>query len=192
MDYLDQISTPVKQSRSSNKLILIILILVGLLVMVGAAALILSDRPSSLDKASELSARTETLHTLAEDQHKYLRDNDLRANNTAYRVFLTNAIADLEAPLEAAGLEKDATQAIEAAETSYAEKLSSDFDDARLNVILDRTYAREMTYQIEVLQTMMQQVYDGTDSEELRTYLDSAFRNLSPIATEFDEFAATK
>ncbi len=190
VDYLDQISTPLKPQKTANhKLILIIMVLLGLLVLVGVAALLLSSRPSTLDKASELSARMESLVEISKDQHSYLRDNDLRSDNTAYTIFLTNAIADLEAPLEAAGIEKDVTASIEAAESAHSSELTSEFDDARLNVVLDRTYAREMTYQIEVLQTMMRQVYDGTDNEELRTFLDNAYRNLTPIAESFDEFA---
>lgn len=189
IEYLDQIAPPTKKSLMPSKLILIILGLVGLLVIVGLFVMLSSARPSTLDQASELNARLETLADISKDQHRHLRDNTLRANNTAYQLFLNNAISDMEAPLTAAGLEKATKKAIATQEKAYASKLNAEFEDARLNVILDRTYAREMAYQLDVVQAMMRRVYNGTNSKELRGYLDSANTNLTLLSKSFDEFS---
>lgn len=189
IDYLNQIAPPMKQSQKPGKLLLIIFILVGLLIVVGIAALLLSGRPTSLDNASALSARMETLAKLSKDQHKNLRDNELRTTNTAYTLFLSNAVSDLSAPLEAAGIKKETTKAITASETAFATELTAKFEDARLNVVLDRTYAREMAYQLDIIEAMMRSIYGSTSSQQLQSYLDTANKNLAPIAQDFDEFA---
>lgn len=193
IDYLNQIAPPLKQSRKPGKLLLIIFILLGLLVVVGIVAIVLSGgRTSTPVKASQLSARMDMLAKLSREQHRYLRDNDLRATNTAYTLFLANAVTDLKAPLAAAGLEKETTKSITAGEKTYSAELGTKFEDARLNVMLDDTYARQMTYELEVVQTMMRSIYNATDSQDLRSYLESADNNLVPIAKEFSEFSVTK
>ncbi len=150
------------------------------------------SRTSIPIKASQLSARLETLAGLSKDHHKNLRDNEIRATNTAYMLFLNNAISDLQAPLTEAGIEKKTTKTIATTESTYANELGAKFEDARLNVTLDRVYALEMKHQIEVVQSSMRSIYDATSNQSLRSYLDKAYSNLTPIAKEFSEFSATK
>lgn len=191
-DYLDQISSPVKQPRHTNKLIMIIFVLLGLLILVGIGAMLLSGRPSTLDRANELSARLESLAKLSQSQHRYLRDNDLRASNTAYTLFLGNAVSDLEAPLAAAGIEKNVSKAIEESEKAYVSELSTKFEDARLKVTLDVVYANQMSYELDVIQSMMRSIYNNTSNAELRGFLDDANNNLTSIDKSFEEFSASQ
>lgn len=147
---------------------------------------------NTLNKANELNARIETLTKISKDQHKHLRDNSLRATNTAFTLFLSNASSDLEAPLKAAGIEKKVTNSIKASEKTYESKLTADFEDARLNVVLDRTYARQMAYELDIINSMMRSIYNSTSNTELRGYLDNANNNLTPIAEDFRKFATAE
>lgn len=190
LDYLDQISAPVQPPQKQNKLILYALIGLGAIIVLGVIIMIASSGgPSTLARASQLHSRIESLAEISQDYHKYLRDNGLRATNTAYSLFLNNAAADLEAPLASAGLKKKETAAIVSAEKAHAAKLEEEFEDARLNVVLDRTYSRQMSYELGLIKAMMQSIYSRTSSADLREYLDSANSNLTPIARDFDEFA---
>lgn len=146
-----------------------------------------------MDRAAEMYLRMETLKKVSEDQHRHLRDNQLRVNNRSFSLFLTNAIRDIEEPLKAAGINKgQIPKNIRDREAALQAKLKEEFDDARLNITLDRIYTRQMTYQLESLQRMMQTVYDGSNSAALREYLVTTDSNLLPVYNNFKEFNAAK
>lgn len=192
-DYLDQITgpAPVKNTKGTY----LFWIIIGLAVITAGvlAFVMLANRPTSTDKAAELYLRMETLKKVSEETHRHLRDNNLRVNNRSYSLFLTNAIRDIEKPLAAAGVKKgQIPKPIRDEETSLASRLKTEFDDARLNIALDRVYTREMTHQLNTLQAMMKGIYDMNSNKEMREYLETTNDNLAPVARSFSEFAATK
>ncbi len=193
-NYLDQISAPVKQSRTANPKFMIGLIggLLALLVLVGGFILINSSS-TPIDKATDMLLRMQTLEKVAKAQHSHLRDGQLRTINSSYTLFLANAIRDLKEPLENAGVtvsklpkqQRDAEKSIESG-------LNAQFDEARLNVTLDRAYAREMNYQLEVLHSMMMSIYNSTNDSSLKQYLESTENNLAQISEGFGSFLGSK
>lgn len=194
IDYLDQISPPVKTSRvASPKFFFgIIAGLVALLLVVGGLML-LSNRASPMDKSTDMLLRMQTLEKVARTQHGHLRDSQLRATNSSYLLFLANAIRDIKEPLQTAGvttsqLPKDQRDL----EKSIENELNTQFDEARLNVILDRTYAREMNYQLEILHGMMISVYNSTDNPVLTEYLETTENNLGQVSDGFSAFSGSK
>lgn len=194
IDYLDQISPPVKTSRvASPKFFFgIIAGLVALLLVVGGLML-LSNRASPMDKSTDMLLRMQTLEKVARIQHGHLRDGQLRATNSSYLLFLANAIRDIKEPLQTAGvttsqLPKDQRDL----EKSIENELNTQFDEARLNVILDRTYAREMNYQLEILHGMMISVYNSTDNPVLTEYLETTENNLGQVSDGFSAFSGSK
>lgn len=194
IDYLDQISPPVKTSRvASPKFFFgIIAGLVALLLVVGGLML-LSNRASPMDKSTDMLLRMQTLEKVARTQHGHLRDGQLRATNSSYLLFLANAIRDIKEPLQTAGvttsqLPKDQRDL----EKSIENELNTQFDEARLNVILDRTYAREMNYQLEILHGMMISVYNSTDNPVLTEYLETTENNLGQVSDGFSAFSGSK
>ena len=82
--------------------------------------------------------------TIASDTQKNLKSGALRSTNSNLAIFLTNANRDIAAPLSANGIDiKKLDSSVVAAEKG--DELKQTFEDARLNAVLDRTYAREMT-----------------------------------------------
>lgn len=193
VDYLNEIAPPLKQSRGPGKLMWIIIGLVMATLLVIGLSLVLNSRPSDLDRATELYVRMDSLRTIADRQHVNLRDNELRANNTSYRLFLGNAIRDIEEPLNAAGINKARLdENLRNSESELIAEYNEKFEDARLNVTLDSTYAREMLFQLSILDTMMRSFYNQTNTPALREFLETTNTNLSPIAKSFDEFTAAQ
>lgn len=194
IDYLDQISAPAKSSRTANPKFLygVIAGLLALLILVGGFILI-SSRSTPMDKATDMLLRMQTLEKVAKNQHKHIRDGQLRSTNSSYLLFLANAIRDLKDPLESADVKvNQLPKARRDAEKSIEETLNAQFDDARLNVTLDRTYAREMDYQLEVLHGMMVSVYNSTNSSALKEYLETTETNLAQISEGFSGFSGSK
>ena len=70
-------------------------------------------------------------------------------------------------------------------------ELTKKLEDARLNAVFDRTYAREMTYQLATVDSLMNQVYKSTKSTSLKTFLESSNSNLQSLKKQFSEFNAT-
>lgn len=190
IDYLNQIATPIKQKTGPSNFMLIIFGLVAVAILAIVAMLAFNSRTTPLDRATELYVRMDSLRTIGRDQHNHLRDNGLRTTNTSYQLFLSNAIRDIEEPLSAAGINKSTLDAeLRSQEQSLVNEYKDQFEDARLNVELDRTYAREMTYQLTLLNSMMETIYNETNTEELKSFLEQTNNNLATIAEDFSNFS---
>jgi hypothetical protein len=68
--------------------------------------------------------------------------------------------------------------------------LTSRLEDARLNAVYDRTYAREIAFYLKSLHTDMSKLYASTSSGSLKDVLKTTDTNLSPITEEFSNFNA--
>ena len=64
-------------------------------------------------------------------------------------------------------------------------------ENARLNAIYDRTYAREMAYRISTIISLAEDIKLSTNSQSLTKFLDTTIDNLSPTQKALDEFNAT-
>mgnify|MGYP006200696097 FL=1 len=172
--------------------LMVAVIIAGLLAVVLFAFMLLNAQPSVNDEARQLHLRLSTLQTIAEDQQKELRSNDLRAINSSYILFLTDSLESIEVPLQNLGVNMKKTDKKTAAkEAAYEEKLAREFEDDRLNAVLDRTYPRDMAYELSVVKSMMKAIYSKTSSKSTKEFLEKADANLSPIAKRFTDFSNT-
>ena len=64
-------------------------------------------------------------------------------------------------------------------------------EDAKVKAVLDRTYAREMSYQIGVLNSLMQQAYNTAGPKTKQT-LEDINTNLAAIAKQLANFEDAK
>lgn len=171
---------------------MMIAIIVGLLAVVFFAVFLFTRQPSAQQDIIQLQLRLVTLQEVAEDQHKELSSSDIRETNSSYRLFLADAIQDIEEPMGNLGIEdpgKAASKDKQATESAYGEELTAKFEDARLNAVLDRTYARDMAYELSVVRSMMQTLHSKTRSTSTKEFLESSDASLTPIAERFSEFS---
>ena len=70
------------------------------------------------------------------------------------------------------------------------EELIADLEDARLNAIFDRTYAREMSYQLDTVDVLIREIYNSTNSASFKTFLENTNKNLEPLRQQFSDFNA--
>lgn len=191
IDYLDQISAPQKKTIAPNPLLLLGVIGVGILMIVGFAIVVFGSSGSTpITKATDVYLRLQTLQKIASAQQRELRDNDLRSTNAAFSLYLSNTLRDINEPITKLGIQPEKIpKTTISKEAAYTTEINTKFEEAKLNVMLDRTYAREMAYQIGVLRNKITSLYKATTSTSLKTALGTSDASLAQSAKSFEEFS---
>ena len=190
IDYLNQIAPKPQKSGLSNRMFLM-LVGGGVLLVIIVGLMLLSGGGSGPTKNMQtFAARVQTLGKLTSSEQKNIKSNDLRGANSNLSIFLANTEQGMASPLEknniaVTKLDKE----IVAAESG--EELKNKLEDARLNAVFDRTYAREMSYQLETLRTLMNTIYLNTNSKSMKDFLQTTNNSLVPIKKQFDTFNST-
>jgi len=159
---------------------LILVILVGILSLLGGGS-------GPTKNMQTFAVRVQTLEKITSSSQKNIKSNDLRGANVNLNIFLTNTDQGMTAPLEKNGvIITKIDKTITAAENGDA--ITAKLEDARLNAVFDRTYAREMSYQLAALQTLMNTIYKNTKSSSMKSFLKTTNESLVPIKKQFDTF----
>lgn len=190
IDYLNQIA-PQPQKQGVKDKFFFWIIGGGLLLAIIIFLFTLSNGGGPKQDMQTLAARLTTLQTVASETQKNLKSGDLRSTNSNLVIFLTNANRDIVEPLAANGIDgKKLDSGIVAKESG--DKLTQTFEDARLNAVLDRTYAREMTYQLQTVSVLVRDIYDSTNSKTFKEYLEKLDADLQPLIKQFSDFSGVE
>ena len=189
-DYLNQIAAPQQPSRLTNKMFLL---LVGgalaVVIVVGLVIFSITSGPKAIS-TERLALRLQTLQSVSQDSHNNIKDSNLRSINGNLTTYLINANRDIEKPLDVAKIDlKKSNKTLIA--TENGDKLKATLEDARLNATFDRTYAKEMSYQLETTTVLMNSLLTTAHSASLKTFLDSSLGNLKSIQTQFSTYSST-
>ncbi|HET6746634.1 MAG TPA: hypothetical protein VFH06_00830 [Candidatus Saccharimonadales bacterium] len=190
IDYLNQIA-PQQPKAGMSRSKFLLLMGGGLFLIIIVVVLMLSAGGGGpKDKMQTLAARMITLQDISKKAQPNLKSSALRATNSSLTILLTNANRDIADPLKINGI--DVTKLdknIQAKEDGQA--LKDKLEDARLNAVYDRTYAREMTYQLQTTSALMGDIYDNSNSKSLKDFLLATDNNLQPITKSLSEFSDT-
>lgn len=192
VDYLNQIA-PQAPKKSIFTLGIKQMIIIGaaLIILVIILAVVVNTIVSNGRTPLEhLTARLTATQSIANGAQVNLKSSQLRSLNSNLKLYLTNTNRDIIAPLLSAGVNTaKIDKNILNAESTTA--LSARLEDARLNAVYDRTYAREMTFQLSETMTLMNQIYGSTSNNKLKVFLKSAYDNLKPTEESFANFTTT-
>lgn len=191
-DYLDQIAAP-SSVKTVNPLILWGLI-GGLLIAVVAVVLGVSSMNSgpSASSLTSVAARLSNLKAVTDDAQGKIQNSDLRTLNSSLTLSLANTNRDLTEPLKAQEINlKNKKNETVIATTKDLEELRGRLEDARLNAVYDRTYAREVLYELRTLRSDMEVLYKKTRSDELKSILSTADSNFLPVVEGLSNFNET-
>ncbi len=191
IDYLDSISSVPKGAKQgpSDKLFFGAIVGALLVALIIGVLAFLATGTSTKDDFATLSVRLANLQTVADEAQDNIVSGDLRATNTSLSLVLTNANRDIEETLTAYELSASKPDPkIAAAEST--EELSERLEDARLNAIFDRIYAREMTYQLETMLILIEQIQERADSSAEQEFLSTTIENMRPLQERFSKFDA--
>lgn len=191
VDYLNQIAPKQQKKlpfqRGPRLFILIGAILVLVVVVVAIVLNIISQ--STRHPLEQLAARLTATEKIVTSAKPNLKSSELRGLNSNLGLYLTNTNRDIAEPLLSAGVHVDKLDKKIVSDES-GDAILSRLEDARLNAIYDRTYAREMAYQLETLITLMKQIYSSTGNSELKQFLQTTYASLEPTQEAFAEFNA--
>lgn len=176
----------------NNKLFLV---LVGGGLLVALLVLILSLTNSGsgpTQKMITFAARVQSLEKITADAQKNIKSNDLRGTNSNLTLFLTNTDQGMTTPLKNNNVDvKNLDQNIVKSEKTDGDALTAKLEDARLNAVFDRTYAREMSYQLSALRSLMSSIYTSSGSKSLKDFLQTTDNTLVPIQKQLTTFNNT-
>jgi hypothetical protein len=188
-DYLNQIAP--QQPKHPNFVIgpkLIALIAGALVIIVIIIAVVINVLVSNARQPLQrLSARLTSTSTVVSGAQGTLKSSQLRSLNSSLSLYLTDINRDISTPLTSAGVDvAKIDDKITAQESSAT--LTERLEDARLNAIYDRTYAREMAYRLDTLITLMKQIIASTNNSRLKTFLEATYPKLEPTQEAFADF----
>lgn len=193
IDYMNQIAPQVpKRPLGRLGIRQVLMIGGGLIIAVIILAIIVNSiAAGKRDPLEHLSARLTSTQTVVAAAQANLKSSKLKSLNGNLTIYMTNTNRDISRPFLLAGINTAKLgKSVIASEAPTA--LMARLEDARLNAVYDRTYAREMTYQLGTLLTLMKQIHSGTSNPDLKTFLKSAYDNLSPTQESFANFIASE
>ena len=198
IDYLNQISPVAQKSAGPSPKLLLIAIITCVVVAIGFVILMLTNGSGQSTKltykAEELSTRLETMKELVDTNHKNIHDNSLRTQNSTLSIFLSSTMAETKDPLSsiAPNIGKKPTKEITTSEEKLSTDLQAKLDDSQLAGTFDRTYAREIAYQIDLLIGLMNEVYTKTNNDQVHESLEKLSKSIVPIKKAMSTFSADK
>lgn len=188
-EYLDHIATKkpagLKFGLNIKSLLfigagLIVLIIISLIV----TNVITSGQRQPLES---LAARLASAQELASQSQANLSSSELRSANSNLSIVLTNTNRDIVQPLKNAGVNTSKlSQSVLDKESS--EDITIRLEDARLNGVFDRVYAREMNYLLSSTIALIKELEQTRSQSSLLEFLDTTRRNLEPIQATLEEF----
>lgn len=199
-DYLDQISREARPKAPSRKGIMGILtskytmwgaIAVGALIVIMLFGSMLSGGVSVQDRCMSLKLRLDQTNEVITKYQQYIKSSSLRSISASLRGIFTNTSTQLGNFMTATyGVEADESIAEEA--RLNAEALSNELFEAKINGLLDRTYAHKMTLEIYSVMSEEMSIYNSTSEAALKELLTSSHDSLNNLYTQFNDFSETK
>lgn len=189
IDYLNQIATPPKQTTGFSRKQFAIIGGAFLLVfgIVALFAIINGSRPDLTTQSQQLVAKVAALQEVAKNAQKNIKSRSLSSANSGLTVQLTSAQASLTETFSGLGVNvtKPGEKVLAAVSTK---ELSSRLDDARLNAIFDRVYAREMSHELSTTLISLKSIYETASNPEVKKKLEETYNNLEPLQKQLAEF----
>jgi len=150
VDYLNQIAPQTPKKSGLSRLQFIIVAVVGAVVLLTVIISAVLTSSYNVEPAKQLAARLQSTEVIVGNAQSKLKSSQLRTLNSNLKIYLTNTNRDIATPLLQEGInvaKLDKKLVASEAGTDITNKL----EDARLNAVYDRTYAREIAYQLDTI-----------------------------------------
>lgn len=190
-EYLNAIA-PAAQVKTLNPFVLWGIIGGALVLLVMIVIGISSSTGTSTDSLAAVATKLDRLQTVTKDAQDTVQSSELRTLNSTLNLSLTNTNRDLAEPLKLQKINlKDKKNQTVTTVTDEFTELDSRLEDARLNGVFDRTYAREMTFTLKTLRSDMAALYKKSGSKSVKDTLLTTDQNFKPLVEGFSEFNAS-
>ena len=195
-DYLDQISAmnrPVKGGQGnsilSSKFFKIGLIgVVGLVLILIIGALLGGGKDSEENKINSLILHIENTSEVIEEYQQNVKSSDLRSYSSSLYSVLSNTSLNLTENVSF-DMKKVSEKIVNEANEAK-DGLANELFNAKINGILDRTYAHKMAYEISIIANDESQILKSTKKEDLKQILNTSYNSLVTLYDKFNDFSA--
>lgn len=207
-DYLDKIASEARPLTASApgflgsalhlsmKQLKIIGIAIAAIFLVLIIAMIASsgNKNTERDYVDTAYLRTKDLSKVIDDYRTKIRSSELRSMTMSLKSVLLETNYALSSTLtnnfEAKNPDTPEKESTATDETAIIGELTASLEEARLNALLDRVFAREYTYQISLLISLETDIINRTKIDLLKSSLTSSRSNLETLHEQFDNFSA--
>ena len=186
--YLDTIAAPQRQNTLNPFVLWGIIGGVILALIIAVLLMFNSGGPSQAESFTAYVHRTQALSKLTANSKKTIQSSELRALNGTTNIVLNTANQESTSVLGTVQLKNLPAPAKSSPVTAEFSQLTTKLNDARLNVVYDRVYAREVGYQLAKIRAELSTLYKGSKSKSLRAYLEKTDGNLKPLVSQYNEF----
>lgn len=192
LDYLNQIApeAPKKPLFALNIRTVLFgalaaVVLIIIMAVIGGALTSAQKEPWE-----RFSARLSATATVVDSSSGKIKNSQLRSLNSDIKLYITNTQRDLATPLTKLEIiPSKISPKVVAQETGTG--MTERLEDGRLNAKYDSTYAREMSYQLATILSLLQELYASSSSADTRTFLETAYNNLKPTHDAVASFSAS-
>lgn len=204
LEYLNQISQSTRPTTKSsgfssfltnNSLILKILIggLVAFAILIGIGTLINSGNTTSADLAKQLYVRINNVNSTIATYNKSLKSSQLRSITSSLTGTLTGASAQLKTYLDTTYADDEQPlvppESIATSEADASTVLNDTLNTAKLNGLLDRTYASQILLQVNLLLSLTSELAGHDSDPALYQILSNFYNNLSTIRQSLSSYS---
>lgn len=201
-EYLNQISAsnrPMKPQRNVGSFFSSIYFKLGvgavvILIITMILGMVLGSQTGTEDKCIGLKLRLDKTSEVITEYQPSLKSSLLRSLSASLKGIFTNTSSQLGTYMAGAyGYEdgKAKESMIEEADLNK-DALMNDFFEAKINGLLDRTYAHKMTLEIYGVMSDEAGIVNSTSDENLKSLLVGSYDSLKNLYTQFNDFSETK
>ena len=188
-DYLNQIAVPA-QTKTLNPFVLwgliVGVLILGIAIVMGVLS---GGGGTSSSSLAAVAIKLANLQTVSQDARNTIQSSELRTLNSNLNLSLTNTNRDIAEQLKSQEINiKDKKDKSVVSATKDLEELQGRLEDARLNAVYDRTYAREMLYELRTLNSDMEELYKKSKNKDLKETLNGTSVNIEPVINGLSTF----
>lgn len=143
------------------------------------------------DLLDKIYARTNNLNTSVNNYSDSLKSSDLRSMASSLSTVLRETNAKVGAILTSDyGDTTPKDESIASEETDHIVAVDSALNYGKVNGLLDRYFAREMSREIVLLQSLESEALEKLDGDAIKSALSSSWNNLEKLKPQFEDFQA--
>lgn len=201
-DYLNQISAavrPEKRSKKdkilSSKFFLIGAIgVIGFILILILGAILSSGKGGEKNLSFRLKLHLDNTESVIQEYQPSVKSSVLRSSSASLYSVLTNTNRELTDYITAKFNFKDKEVDKKLKDELQLEKdgIVSDLFEAKINGVLDRMYAHKMAYEVSMIMTEEDKIYDMTGDETLKNLLSTSYNSLKNLYDKFNDFSEAK
>lgn len=199
--YLDQISAttrPAKKSPSNflSSLTFKIIIGVGIafIIMAIIGAILSGINGNTKSNSISLKLHFDNLSKTISTYQPSLKSSTLRSYSASLSSIISSTNRDLTAYITEAYEYKDNSvdKKLLSTEAALSDELNQELFNAKINGLLDRTYARKMAYEISIITSREASLIKSLKDDTIKSSLTSSHNSLATLYDDFNNFSETK